>query len=372
MTRPFIASDQFKLGLFSANCSGGMAVTKIPERWSASWEDNLKLARLADEVGIDFLLPIARWIGYKGETNFHGSVLDPVAWATGLLAATKDISVFATVHTAFNHPIAVAKQLATVDQIGGGRAGLNIVAGWNQPEYETFGLDLPAGHDERYALAQEWWDVVRRAWTDPEIFDHHGAYYDLQHIESLPKPVEGILPILNAGSSVQGRDFAARNSDFVFTSVIGPEDGKGVVEGLKQQARSNYDRKMGVLTFSFVVCRSTKKEAEDYLRYYAEENADWEAVDYLMKLQGLHAQSFTKEMLDTFRPRFAAGHGGVPLVGTPDDVAREIKRYYDAGFAGLTLSFVDYVTGLDYFAQEVIPRLEALGVRKPKRVLATF
>ena len=124
-----LIEKNFQIGLFSPNCSSGLAVTKIPERWSRNWEDNLRLARLADEVGIDFLLPIARWIGYGGDTSFHEGVLDPTIWATGLLTQTQRITVFATIHTAFNHPIVVAKQLATADQIGHGRIGLNIVAG---------------------------------------------------------------------------------------------------------------------------------------------------------------------------------------------------------------------------------------------------
>ena len=85
-----------------------------------------------------------------------------------------------------------------------------------------------------------------------------------------------------------------------------------------------------------------------------------------MALQGLHAQSFTPEMLSTFRARFAAGHGSVPLVGTPDDVAAEIARYAEAGFAGMTLAFLDYSAELPYLADEVFPRLERLGVRRPR------
>lgn len=88
-----------------------------------------------------------------------------------------------------------------------------------------------------------------------------------------------------------------------------------------------------------------------------------------MRLQGLHAQSFTPEMLQMFRGRFAAGHGTCPLIGSPDDVAAEIKRFHDAGFAGMTLSFVDYVGELEFFAQEVMPRLERLGVRQPRQVI---
>ena len=98
MTRPMFEDTGLKLGLFSANCSGGFAVTKIDERWDASWDNNEKMAIMADDAGLDFLLPIARWIGYGGDTNFHGGVLETITWQAGLLAKTKNITVFATVH----------------------------------------------------------------------------------------------------------------------------------------------------------------------------------------------------------------------------------------------------------------------------------
>nr|WP_174268048.1 LLM class flavin-dependent oxidoreductase [Nocardioides zeae] len=348
--------------MFSSNCTGGLAVTTIPERWSASWEDNLRLARLADRVGIDFMLPIARWIGYGGVTNFHEGVLEPVPWATAIVAATERLTAFATVHTAFNHPVVTAKQLATVDQVGPGRVGLNVVAGWNQPEYQAMGVDLPQDHDSRYALAQEWVDVVTTLWQREGRFDLPGRFWDLQGVEAMPKPAAGRIPILNAGSSPQGKAYAARNADFVFTIVGGPEDGADVVRELSAQSAAQ-GRSAGVLTPTHVVCRPTRAEAEDYLHYYAVENADWDAVDNLMQLQGLHAQSFSPEMLAGFRGRFAAGHGTCPLIGSPDDVADEIERFARAGFGGITMSFVDYVGELEYFAQEVMPRLAKKGLR---------
>ncbi len=82
-----------------------------------------------------------------------------------------------------------------------------------------------------------------------------------------------------------------------------------------------------------------------------------------MKLQGLHAMSFTKEMLEMFRGRFAAGHGSCPLIGTPDEVADEIERFAKAGFGGMTIAFLDYAKELPYFAEEVLPRLVKKGVR---------
>lgn len=354
---------EFQLGLFSANTESGLAITTAPQRWAATWENNLRLARLADEVGIDFMLPVARWTDWGRDTDFHSSVLDPLVWATGLLAHTRRIRIFSTVHTAFHHPVVAAKQIATADHVSSGRIGLNIVAGWHALEYEMFGLTLPDDHDTRYALAQEWWDVVNRIWTSDEPFDHSGQFFQLKRVIGAPKPYNGHrVPIINAGSSPQGRSFAARNADRAFTVVAGPEDGAEVVAGIRAEART-YGRDVGVFTIGHVVCRPTRAEAEDYLRYYADERADWPAVDEVMRLQGLHAQSFTPEMLATFRNRFAAGHGSCPLIGDPDDVATAIAAFARAGFDGIALSFLNYGDELGYFAQEVIPRLVALGVR---------
>lgn len=363
---PIFNGNQLKLGLFSANCSSGMAVTKVAERWDNSWENNIALARLADEAGIEFLLPIARWIGYGGETDFHGSVLETVTWATGLLAHTCHINVFATVHTAFIHPFVAAKQLATADQLGKGRLGLNVVAGWNKPEYDSFGVDLPAAHSDRYALAQEWFDYVRAVWEHDGPFDWDGTYFRGKGIYAYPRPFDGQPPIMNAAGSQDGRKFAVSNADFLFCISIDLEQSEPEVAAIKDQA-TKAGRNTGACTLSHVVCRPTRKEAEEYYRWYSEENADWSAVDNLMKLQGLHAQSFPEQALKTMRERFAAGHGTYPLVGSPDDIAKEMSRISQTGFAGTTLSFVDYVKEFPYFRGEVMPRLERNGLRKPFR-----
>src|ERR1700731_2065133 len=98
---PILNNNKLKLGFFSPNCSGGMSVTKVSERWVNSGDNNIRLAQLADEAGIEFLLPIARWIGYGGETDFHGSVLETLTWATGLLAHTTGVNIFCPGHPAF-------------------------------------------------------------------------------------------------------------------------------------------------------------------------------------------------------------------------------------------------------------------------------
>ena len=134
--------NKLKLGIFSANCSSGMAVTKVSERWDNSWANNIDLVRQCDDAGLEFMLPIARWIGYGGETNHNGSNFETIAWASGLLAATKNIMAFGTVHVTAHSPAVAAKQMVTADHIGGGRFGLNIVCGWYQKEFDMLGVDL--------------------------------------------------------------------------------------------------------------------------------------------------------------------------------------------------------------------------------------
>ena len=351
----------FKLGTFSSNCSSGMTVSTLPNRWENSWENNLQLGEMLDAAGMDFMLPIARWIGYGGETDFHGGVLETITWATALLSRTKDISVFATVHTAANNPVIIAKQIATMDQIGEGRAGLNIVAGWNKPEYEALGLTLPDDHETRYGYAQEWFDIITKLWTSREHFDWAGDYFNLKGVKGDPWPLHDEVPILNAAGSGIGREFATQNANFLFTPAIDLARSVEEIKELKGKAEGK-GRDVGVLTFSHVICRPTEKEANE-VRDHIMANIDWPAVDNLVNLQFAHAHSFPHDLLAQIRNLMALGHGGFPLVGTPEQVAEGLIALHETGFAGTTLSFVDYIEEFPYFRDTVLPLLAEAGIR---------
>jgi FMNH2-dependent dimethyl sulfone monooxygenase len=103
------STNRLKLGLFGANCSSGRAVTTVPERWSGSWPDCVRLAQMADRAGIEFMLPIGRWKGYGGDTDYQGATWETVAWACGLLAKTERLTVFGTVHAPLIPPLIAAK-----------------------------------------------------------------------------------------------------------------------------------------------------------------------------------------------------------------------------------------------------------------------
>jgi alkanesulfonate monooxygenase SsuD/methylene tetrahydromethanopterin reductase-like flavin-dependent oxidoreductase (luciferase family) len=88
MTHPLLGPGRFKLGVFSTNADGGLALTTVAERWKATWPDNVAAARIADEGGFDFFLPIARWAGFGGKTRAREWSFETFTWAAGLAAIT--------------------------------------------------------------------------------------------------------------------------------------------------------------------------------------------------------------------------------------------------------------------------------------------
>ncbi len=358
--------NAFKIGLFGSNCSSGRAVTTAPERWSGSWADNLALARMADDAGIDFMLPVGRWKGYGGATDYQGATYESVTWATGLLAKTRRITVFATVHAALLHPVWAAKQFVTADHVGEGRFGLNIVCGWNEGEYKMFGI-AQRDHEARYAYGQEWIDVIRMMWQRDDEFDFDGEYLELAGVRSDPKPFGGTRPlIMNAGASPTGREFAVRNCDALFST----RREEATIEEFADDIRAakalaaRHGREIDVYSVGVITCRPTMEEAEEYHRHCIIDSADWGAVDNILAMRKIDRANHTAEEYETMRHHVAHGLGGIPVVGDPDHVAAELARFAGAGLRGIGVSFVNYASELPWFRDEVLPRLERMGLRE--------
>jgi alkanesulfonate monooxygenase SsuD/methylene tetrahydromethanopterin reductase-like flavin-dependent oxidoreductase (luciferase family) len=145
--------------------------------------------------------------------------------------------VFCTVHVPLLHPIIAAKQMATVDHVGKGRLGVNVVCGWNEDEFQMFGIDKHE-HDDRYAQGEEWWTIIERVWSGEPAFDFHGRFYDLAGVQGQPTPYAGEAPLMmNAGVSVPGRQFAVDLSDLHFDAVRTPDEDTERVAESKRQAR---------------------------------------------------------------------------------------------------------------------------------------
>ena len=325
-----VHGNALKLGVFGANCSSGRTYAALAESWNASWDNNVKLASLTERLGLECLIPIARWKGYGGDSNPNGCSFESLAWAAGMLASTQHLTVFCTMHVPLHHPLVAAKQMATVDHIGAGRLGVNMVCGWNEDEFRMFGVSARE-HEARYAQGEEWWEIVRRLWSGCEPFDYEGTYYQLSRVEGAPTPYGTDRPLMmNAGSSPAGRQFAMRYSDMHFDGVHIPEDSIERIAETKRLAHEQ-GRDLQVWTPVGVVCRPSQREAEDYVQYVVD-RADWGALGYLADSHARDAQNRTDAEGVLRRAgtgpieRRVLARGAYCAIGDPDRVAQEFAR----------------------------------------------
>ena len=360
--RTLPGANAFKLGLFGLNTDGGIAITTVPERWRAKWDEIAAVAQMADEAGFDFILPIARWKGYGGETNVRNACFETLTHGAALAALTKRLFIFSTVHVPLVHPVFAAKALTTVDHVSHGRAELNIVCGWNQDEFDMFG-HVQSAHDARYEQGYEWFEVVTRIFAEEgRPFDHSGRFYTLKGVTGEPPPVQKPRPLtMSAASSPAGRAFAIATSDLLFATFRDIEAGQAARNEIEAQCKASGRRDpLGISTAAHVVARETQAEADAYYRHYAETNMDKAAVDFHIGMTRANRQVDAYVLED--RVRRAAGLSSYKLVGTPERIAEELVKIHRAGFAGTTLSFVNFQEELPFFIDRVMPLLRQAGL----------
>ena len=137
-------------------------------RGTLDWNSTLEVAQAVDCSGMEAILPVGRWRGYGGPSDFNGAAYESFTWASALGASTRYVTVLATCHVPLVHPLMVAKMSSTIDHVTNGRFALNIVCGWFKNEFDMFGA-LLRPHDDRYKFATEWLDFLKQAWTARRI-----------------------------------------------------------------------------------------------------------------------------------------------------------------------------------------------------------
>jgi FMNH2-dependent dimethyl sulfone monooxygenase len=356
--------NKFKLGLFGMNCSGSFATT-APERWLAGWPENLEAARMAEDAGLEFVLPIARWIGYGGQTDRQGTSFETLSWASALLAATRDIVAFSTIHVPLVHPVFAAKSIATADHVGEGRFGINIVSGWNVEEFAMFGIPLRE-HDERYQYSAEWVSILKRIYSDNGSFDYKGAYFDLKGVEGKPKPwTPGRPMLMSAGSSPAGRRFAVEHTDCLFMVITSDDK---IADDVAQARAVPGSEKCGLYASGHLLCRATAKETREYYHYLVNEKGDWEAAEQIIaKRAAGNSQSLSPELMRKMKERVISGGATFPVIGSYDEVAEKFLKLSNAGLDGMALILVNYVNEMAVLRDEVLPRLERLKIREARK-----
>src|ERR1700722_18588994 len=271
--------DPLALGLFMPNCSNSPSITTYkpkPDDWT--FESNLQIAQAAEAAAFEFLFPIAKWRGYGGPTNYLGTSLETMTWASALLARTSQIKVFSTVHVPIFHPVVTAKMGGTLDHIGNGRWGLNVVSGWSEREFGMMGIEvLP--HTERYQRTAAYIEIIKGLWTtEPGTFNHESKWYRIRDGWVMPQPTrKPHPPIANAGVSEEARDLVARLCDWAFISPPSLEASAGITADFQTRA-ARHDRSVRCCCFPLVVWRETEREANDERRRILEQ-MDREAAE---------------------------------------------------------------------------------------------
>jgi alkanesulfonate monooxygenase SsuD/methylene tetrahydromethanopterin reductase-like flavin-dependent oxidoreductase (luciferase family) len=361
-TNPLFGDQKMKLGLFGINCSYGLIMSHAPSSYRVTWEHTKEIAQRADRLGFDVLVPVARWKGFGGSTNFNGNCFETYTWAAGIAEATERIAVAATSHLPTVHPIVAAKSATTIDHISGGRFALNLVMGWVPPEMEMFGGEQRE-HDERYAFGQEWIDYATKLWTEPGSFDLDWEYFQGNLLEAYPKPHQAPRPaLLNAGNSSAGIEFSARNVDINFASLDTLDNIRAYTDKVRSKARDDYQRDIQVMTYGLVVCRDTEEEAKRAFQQVVDEG-DWGAAGNVIKIAGSGASQSFDHAVKKMQERFIAGWGGYPVVGTPEQVTEQLADLNEAGMQGMIFGLVDYNEELEYFGENVMPLLRQAGLR---------
>jgi FMNH2-dependent dimethyl sulfone monooxygenase len=359
--------NELKLGIFGTNLRGGVTLAEFDGAFACTWEEARRYAQIADRLDLEAVIPVARWRGYGGDHNLGERSFETFTWATGLLAATERIQVFATCHVPIWHPVTVAKMAATADHISGGRFGLNIVAGYNQAELGMFGITL-AEHDVRYEVADEWASLLEKLWTSETEFDWEGTYFKVAKAFSDPKPLQRPWPtIMNAGSSGAGRAFACSHSDMIFAGLTALDRAKAQIDEIKQQALGSGREDFAIFGRAHVLIRDSADEAREEFERIHWTEADVNGARNVSGVVSANSQStpFDEMKEKQILQGMIAGFWALPVVGTADDVARQLLELHALGLDGIALSWPRYDEGLEQLEELILPRLIEAGVRRP-------
>ncbi|RSS60340.1 LLM class flavin-dependent oxidoreductase [Streptomyces sp. WAC06614] len=375
-----------------------------------------ELARTAERGKLDsifFADGVALW--GKARHNALGG-FEPLTLLSAIAAVTEHIGLIATASTTFNEPYALARKFASLDHLSGGRAGWNIVTSGTVDEARNFNREEHLAHHVRYERAREFLEVATKLWDswedDAIVLDresgvyadtdklhpaaHRGEHFQVAGPLNVPRSPQGHPLLVQAGSSEDGKEFAAQYAEAVFTAQQTLADAQAFAKDLKSRlaryGRSEED--LLVLPGIAPVIGSTQAEAEAL----AQELTELQVPEYgLAQLSGMLGVDLSGLPLDGPLPelpeerdingnksrftlvaelgrregltlreliaRLGAGRGHRVVAGTPEGIADELEEWFTEGAAdGFNIMAPVLPTGLADFVDHVVPVLQRRGL----------
>lgn len=345
--------------------------------------------------------------------------LEPITVLSALAVSTHRIGLIATASTTYTEPFNLARQFASLDHISRGRIGWNIVTSWSALSARNYGRAELLSHAERYARAEEFMAVVEGLWDswadDAELDDrvsgryakaerirpiyHEGTYYRVAGPLNLPRCPQGRPVLVQAGSSEQGRDFAARYAEAIFTAQLQKATAQDFYADLKSRvvAAGRMTDQALILPGLSPLIASSDVEAQRLLEELGELanpeagrqrlsgrfggydfshlplDKPLEPADFPDPSTVEAARSRTQVIIEFVRREkptlrqllamLAGARGHYTFAGTPEQVADLMTEWFDEGAAdGFNVMPPLLPAMLEVFIAEVIPLLQRRGL----------
>jgi pyrimidine oxygenase len=348
----------FRLGVFMPVANNGWIISKTAPQYLPTFQLNKDIAQLAERIGFDYVFSMAKWSGYGGETRYWEDTIESFTLMAGLAPVTSRLGLVASLAPILIHPTIVAKMAVTLDDISGGRLGINVVS--SDTEYARMGLYPEDFETYRHEYISEWLDVVKRLWSG-EVVDFEGKYFTLTGYSSTPRPLQQPWPtIVYATSSEGGYRFVAEHCDEAF---IRCDEQKNVTSRKLKALAQDRGRVVKTQAHAVLIQGSTDGEAQRMVEHFRE-GADFEAITNVYEPGHTgDKRARGQQLLDQRFPRTLFYHA-FPLIGGPQRIADFIEDMAVNGdFDGMLFSFPDYIEGLTKFNEQVAPLLKERGLR---------
>ncbi|KAF2762261.1 bacterial luciferase-like protein [Pseudovirgaria hyperparasitica] len=358
--------ERVKFAYWVPNVSGGLVISKIPQKTSWDLKSNISYGRTAEDVGFEYALTQIRFTAGYGAANQHESV----SFSQAILQGTEKLKLIAALLPGPWNPAVAAKQIASIDNYSEGRIAVNVVSGWFKGEFTSIGqwwLD----HAERYRRSREFMECLRGIWTAGEDgFTYKGDFYQFHNYNLSPKPIQKPHPeIFQGGNSDDARDNGAEVADWYFMNGNTLKGFRDQIQDVKARARKvGREEHVRFAVNSFVILRPTEAEAVLQLQEI-QGKADKEAVEAFgeaVKSAGSSTSNKKGMWADSKFDDLVQYNDGfkTKLIGTAEQIADRILLLKSLGVNLVLTAFLHYETEIAAFGAEVLPlvrKLEAEG-----------
>jgi pyrimidine oxygenase len=344
-----------QIGVFIPIGNNGWLISNTAPQYLPTFDLNKEIVQKAERYNFDFALSMIKLRGFGGQTQFWEHNLESFTLMAGLAAVTSRIKLFATAATLTMPPAIAARMASTIDSISHGRFGLNLITGWQKPEYSQMGLwPGDAYFSRRYEYLSEYVQILRDLW-ETGVSNRKSEFFQMDDCRVSPRP-EGDMKIICAGQSEAGMAFSAKYADYNFCLGKGINTPTAFAPAAAKLLEANAKTGRNVTSFALVMIIADETDEAAFRKWELyKAGADTEALAWLTQQAGVDKSSDTnvRQLAD---PTSAVNLNMGTLVGSYANVARMLDEIDTVpGAEGVLLTFDDFVQGVEAFGTRIQP-----------------